>query len=67
MSCAASSATRSRVGSLAVVVMAFLAVVREGLETALIFFAAAQGADHDAGPLLALLARRRHRRRRSAS
>ncbi|GIJ51063.1 iron transporter [Virgisporangium aliadipatigenens] len=32
-----------RVGPVAVVVMAFLAVAREGLETAVLFFAAAQG------------------------
>ncbi len=42
------------VGSLAVAGMAFLAVVREGLETALIFFAAAQSVPAgDRGPLLA--------------
>ena len=35
--------------------MAFLAVVREGLETALIFYSAVQGAAIDGGPLLALL------------
>ncbi|MFE9182793.1 iron uptake transporter permease EfeU [Micromonospora haikouensis] len=44
------------VGSLAVAGMAFLAVIREGLETALIFYSAAQGAAGDSGPLLALLA-----------
>jgi high-affinity iron transporter len=43
------------VGSVAVAGMAFLAVVREGLETALIFYSAAQGADLDSGPLLALI------------
>ncbi|MEV1155721.1 iron uptake transporter permease EfeU [Micromonospora chokoriensis] len=43
------------VGSLAVAGMAFLAVVREGLETALIFYSAAQGAAGDSGPLLALI------------
>ena len=43
------------VGSLAVGVMAFLAVVREGLETSLIFYAAVQGADLNGGPLFALL------------
>ena len=38
------------VGAVAVAGMAFLAVVREGLETALLFYAAAQGAavDRDA-------------------
>jgi high-affinity iron transporter len=35
--------------------MAFLAVVREGLETSLIFYSAVQGADVNGGPLLALL------------
>jgi high-affinity iron transporter len=43
-------------GGLAVVVMAFLAVVREGLETSLLFFAAVQGATTSAGPLLGILA-----------
>jgi high-affinity iron transporter len=43
------------VGTTAVALMAFLAVVREGLETALLFFAAAQGATTSAGPLLAIL------------
>jgi high-affinity iron transporter len=43
------------VGSLAVAGMAFLAVVREGLETALIFYSAAQGARADSGPLYALI------------
>ncbi|WBB64859.1 iron uptake transporter permease EfeU [Micromonospora sp. WMMD812] len=43
------------VGSLAVAGMAFLAVIREGLETALIFYSAAQGAAGDTGPLLALI------------
>ncbi|MFK3980983.1 iron uptake transporter permease EfeU [Micromonospora sp. NPDC050397] len=43
------------VGSLAVALMAFLAVVREGLETALIFYSAVQGADVDGGPLYALI------------
>jgi high-affinity iron transporter len=41
-------------GTAAVVVMAFLSVVREGLETALLFFAAVQGAT-TSGPLLAIL------------
>jgi high-affinity iron transporter len=44
------------IGSFAVVAMAFLAVVREGLETALIFFGTVQNADNDTGPLLSLLA-----------
>ncbi|MEU5786683.1 iron uptake transporter permease EfeU [Micromonospora purpureochromogenes] len=43
------------VGSLAVAGMSFLAVIREGLETALIFYSAAQGAAGDSGPLLALI------------
>jgi high-affinity iron transporter len=43
------------VGPVAVVVFAFLAVVREGLETALLFFAAVQGATTNSGPLLAIL------------
>jgi high-affinity iron transporter len=43
------------VGSFAVAVMAFLAVVREGLETSLIFYSAVQGAGVDGGPLYALL------------
>ena len=43
------------VGSIAVGVMAFLAVVREGLETSLIFYSAVQGAAENTGPLLALL------------
>ncbi|MEV0389571.1 FTR1 family protein [Nonomuraea sp. NPDC050643] len=41
-------------GSFAVVVMAFLAVAREGLETALLFFAAAQGATTTAEPLIGI-------------
>ncbi|MBW6437488.1 FTR1 family protein [Actinoplanes hulinensis] len=41
-------------GSIAVAVMAFLAVVREGLETSLIFYSAVQGADLDGKPLYAL-------------
>jgi high-affinity iron transporter len=36
-------------------VMAFLAVVREGLETSLIFYSAVQGADLNGGPLYALI------------
>jgi high-affinity iron transporter len=43
------------VGSVAVATIAFLAVIREGLETALIFFSAAQGASADSGPLYALI------------
>ncbi|GAB1823944.1 iron uptake transporter permease EfeU [Herbidospora sp. RD11066] len=41
-------------GSLAVVVMAFLAVAREGLETALLFFASVQGATTTAQPLIGI-------------
>jgi len=41
-----------RVGPFAVVVMAFLAVAREGLETAVLFFAAAQGTT--ASPFVAI-------------
>ena len=43
------------VGSAAVAVMAFLAVVREGLETSLIFYSAVQGAALNGGPLYALI------------
>ena len=43
------------VGSLAVGFMAFLAVVREGLETSLIFYSAVQGANLDGGPLFSLI------------
>jgi high-affinity iron transporter len=43
------------VGSIAVAVMAFLAVVREGLETSLIFYSAVQGRETDGGPLYALI------------
>jgi high-affinity iron transporter len=42
-------------GSLAVLTMAFLAVIREGLETALIFFSAAQTVGGRNGPLYALV------------
>ncbi|GAA1651896.1 iron uptake transporter permease EfeU [Actinoplanes couchii] len=42
-------------GAAAVALMAFLAVVREGLETSLIFYSAVQGAVDDSGPLYALL------------
>ncbi|MEU6719961.1 iron uptake transporter permease EfeU [Nonomuraea sp. NPDC046802] len=42
------------VGSLAVVAMAFLAVAREGLETALLFFASVQGATTTAAPLIGI-------------
>jgi len=41
-------------GTFAVVMMAFLAVAREGLETALLFYAAAQGATTSAGPLIGI-------------
>jgi high-affinity iron transporter len=44
------------VGPVAVVLFALFAVVREGLETALLFFAAVQGATNNSGPLLAILA-----------
>ncbi|MFC4065930.1 iron uptake transporter permease EfeU [Actinoplanes subglobosus] len=44
-----------QLGSIAVAVMAFLSVVREGLETSLIFYSAVQGADVNGGPLFALL------------
>ena len=47
------------VGSIAVAVMAFLAVVREGLETSLIFYSAVQGAADNSGPLIALDSRTR--------
>jgi high-affinity iron transporter len=43
------------IGSFAVGVMAFLAVVREGLETSLIFYSAVQGANLNGGPLYALI------------
>ncbi|MFI5492806.1 iron uptake transporter permease EfeU [Actinoplanes sp. NPDC051859] len=43
------------VGSIAVAVMAFLAVVREGLETSLIFYSAVQGASAGSGPLISLI------------
>ncbi|MHC1563392.1 iron uptake transporter permease EfeU [Actinomycetospora sp. C-140] len=42
-------------GSVAVVVMAALAVGREGLETAVFFFAAAQAAGETTGPLIGFL------------
>jgi high-affinity iron transporter len=45
-----------KLGAAAVVAMAFLTVAREGLETALLFFAAVQGATTEAGPLLGILA-----------
>jgi high-affinity iron transporter len=41
-------------GTFAVVVMAFLAVAREGLETTLLFYAAAQGATTSAGPIVGI-------------
>ncbi|MDP9862406.1 MULTISPECIES: iron uptake transporter permease EfeU [Streptosporangium] len=43
-----------RLGPVAVVVMAFLAVAREGLETALLFFASVQGATTSATPLIGI-------------
>ncbi|MFI7697798.1 iron uptake transporter permease EfeU [Nonomuraea sp. NPDC049480] len=43
-----------KVGSTAVIIMAFLAVAREGLETALLFFASAQGASTTAQPLIGI-------------
>ncbi|MCT9934214.1 FTR1 family protein [Planotetraspora sp. A-T 1434] len=43
-----------QLGGTAVVVMAFLAVAREGLETALLWFAAAQGATASASPLIGI-------------
>lgn len=43
-------------GTFAVVGLAFVAVVREGLETALLFFSAVQGATTTTAPLLAILA-----------
>ncbi|MEZ0076010.1 iron uptake transporter permease EfeU [Planotetraspora sp. GP83] len=43
-----------QLGGTAVVVMAFLAVAREGLETALLWFAAAQGAAASASPLIGI-------------
>ncbi|MDF5757459.1 iron uptake transporter permease EfeU [Spongiactinospora sp. TRM90649] len=43
-----------QVGSVAVAVMAFLSVVREGLETSLLFFASAQGAATTAQPLIGI-------------
>jgi high-affinity iron transporter len=47
-------ATAIETGSFAVVSIAFLAVVREGLETAVLFYAAARGATTSAGPLLGI-------------
>jgi high-affinity iron transporter len=44
-----------RMGPLAVVVVAALAVGREGLETAVFFFAAAQAAGETSGPLIGFL------------
>lgn len=43
------------VGSYAVILVAFLAVAREGLETALLFFAADQSTANQAGSVLAVL------------
>jgi high-affinity iron transporter len=42
------------VGALAVAGIAFVSVIREGLETALLFYAAAQGAANGATPLVAI-------------
>ena len=44
------------VGALAIAGIAFVSVVREGLETALLFYAAAQGATSTVTPLLAISA-----------
>jgi high-affinity iron transporter len=41
-------------GAFAVIGMAFLAVAREGLETAMLFYAAAQGATTSVGPLVGI-------------
>ncbi|WP_055478695.1 iron uptake transporter permease EfeU [Sphaerimonospora mesophila] len=43
-----------RLGATAVAVVAFLAVAREGLETALLWFAAVQGATTSASPLIGI-------------
>ncbi len=45
-----------KLGTFAVVTMAFLSVAREGLETALFFIAAARGAGDEAGPLTGIIA-----------
>ncbi len=42
-------------GTFAVVIMAFLAVAREGLETTMLFYAAAQGATTASGPLVGII------------
>ena len=42
------------VGALAIAGIAFVSVIREGLETALLFYAAAQGATSTATPLIAI-------------
>jgi len=43
-----------KLGGVAVALVAFLAVVREGLETALLYFASAQAAERPIAPLLAI-------------
>jgi high-affinity iron transporter len=43
-----------QVGPLAIVGVAFLAVIREGLETSILFYAAAQGATDSARPLIGI-------------
>ena len=54
-SCAGARRTRSDLGATAVVLMAALAVGREGLETALFFFTAAQAAGETTQPLIGFL------------
>ena len=62
----ASSKHAIGLGTFAVVVMAFLAVAREGLETALLFYAAAQGATTSGRAAHRHQPGRAHRGRRSA-